>query len=146
MLQDYSHHIKSKLTISVIVKLMDSHYFITMPRFLFQPDPIDGYEFNPIPIDIHLEIIKIRNEEILDDFGINYTDTVIVGSDRTEVLNWLQEHFARGFEIYGKLKESDIRLMVYETKQAWTRIRRHVKHMDQAYKRDYGLASKLSIE
>src|ERR1044072_152726 len=101
MLQDYSHHIKSKITISVIVNLMDSHYFITMPRFLFQPDPIDGYEFNPIPIDIHLGIIIIRNEEILDDFRINNTDTVIVGSDRTEVLNWLQEHFARGFERYG---------------------------------------------
>ena len=30
-----------------------------MPKFLFQPDPIDGYEFNPIPIDIHLGIVKI---------------------------------------------------------------------------------------
>ena len=39
-----------------------------MPKFLFQPDPIDGYEFNPIPIDIHLGIIKIPTELILDDF------------------------------------------------------------------------------
>ncbi len=38
-----------------------------MPRFLFQPDPIDGYEFNPIHIDIHLGIIKIPTEEILDE-------------------------------------------------------------------------------
>lgn len=41
-----------------------------MPKFLFQPDPIDGYVFNPFPIDIHLGIIKIPIEEILDDFGI----------------------------------------------------------------------------
>ena len=47
---------------------MDSDYFITMPKFLFQPDSIDCYEFNPIPIDIHLGIIKIPTEEILDDF------------------------------------------------------------------------------
>ncbi|WP_458719715.1 hypothetical protein [Candidatus Nitrosocosmicus sp. R] len=38
-----------------------------MPRFLFQPDPIDDYEFNPIPIDIHLGILKIPTEEIIDD-------------------------------------------------------------------------------
>ena len=44
-----------------------------MLRFLFQPDPIDGYEFNPIPIDIHLGIIKIATEKILGDFGINNT-------------------------------------------------------------------------
>ena len=98
-----------------------------MPQFLFQPDPIDGYEFNPIPIDIHLGIIRIPNEEIVDDFGINNTDTVMVGSDRLEVLNWLQEHFAREFRRYGKLKESDIRPMDYETKQAWARIRKHIK-------------------
>ena len=42
-----------------------------MPRFLFQPDSIDGYEFNPILIDIHFGILKIPTEEILDDFGIN---------------------------------------------------------------------------
>lgn len=118
MLQDYSHHIKSKLTVSVIVKLMDSLYFITMPRFLFQPDPIDGYEFNLIPIDIHMGIIKIPNEEILDDFGINNTDTVIVGSDRKEVLNWLQDHFAREFQRYEKLKESETSPVDYKTKQA----------------------------
>jgi len=63
-----------------------------MPRFLFQPDPIDGYEFNPIPIDIHLGILKIPTEEILDDFGINTT---------------------------------------YKTKQAWSRIRKHIKNTNQ---------------
>ena len=98
-----------------------------MPKFLFQPDSIDGYEFNPIPIDIHLGIIRIPNEEIVDDFGINNTDTVIVGSDRLEVLNWLQARFAREFQRYGRLKESDIRPMDYKTEQAWTRIRKHIK-------------------
>ena len=98
-----------------------------MSRFLFQPDPIDGYEFNPIPIDIHLGILKIPTEEILDDFGINTTDFVIVGTDRLQVLNRIQSSFAREFEHYGKLKESDIRPMDYKTKQAWSRNRRHIK-------------------
>ncbi len=98
-----------------------------MSRFLFQPDPIDGYEFNPIPIDIHLGILKIPTEEILDDFGINNTESVIVGTDRQEVLNRIQIAFAREFEQYGKLKESDIRPMDYKTRQAWTRIRKHIK-------------------
>ncbi|ALI37236.1 hypothetical protein NMY3_03049 [Candidatus Nitrosocosmicus oleophilus] len=98
-----------------------------MSKFLFQPDPIDGYEFNPIPIDIHLGIIKIPTEEFLDDFGINTTESVIVGIEREEVLDWMQIHFAREFERYGKLKESDIRPVDHKTKQAWARIRRHIK-------------------
>ena len=104
---------------------------ITMPRFLFQPDSIDGYEFNPIPIDIHLGILKIPTEEILDDFGINTTESVIVGTDRLEVLNRIQSAFAREFEHYGKLKESDIRPMDYKTKQAWSRIGKHIKDTNQ---------------
>ena len=102
-----------------------------MPRFLFQPYSIDGYEFNPIPIDIHLGILKIPTEEILDDFGINTTELVIVGTDRQEVLNRIQSSFAREFEHYGKLKESDIRPMDYKTKQAWSRIRKHIKDTNQ---------------
>ena len=70
-----------------------------MPQFLFQPDPIDGYEFNPIPIDIHLGITKIPTEEILDDFGINTTESMIVGIDRSEVTDRLHTAFARKFEI-----------------------------------------------
>jgi bifunctional DNA-binding transcriptional regulator/antitoxin component of YhaV-PrlF toxin-antitoxin module len=96
-------------------------------KFLFQLDPIDGYEFNPIPIDIHLGIIKIPKKEFLDDFGINTTKSIIVDTDRNEVLNRLQPAFSREFERYGKLKESDIRPMDYKTKQVWTGIRRHIK-------------------
>ena len=98
-----------------------------MPKFLFQPDPIDGYEFNPIPIDIHLGIIKIPTEAFLDDFGINITETIIVGTDRKEVLDHLQKHFAREFRRFGMIKESDRLLSKYEVKQAWTRIRKHIK-------------------
>jgi hypothetical protein len=102
-----------------------------MPRFLFQPYSIDGYEFNPIPIDIHLGILKIPTEEILDDFGINTTESLIVGTDRQKALDRIQSAFAREFEHYGKLKESDIRPMDYKTKQAWSRIRKHIKHANQ---------------
>ncbi|HKU84162.1 MAG TPA: hypothetical protein VJP58_08975 [Candidatus Nitrosocosmicus sp.] len=98
-----------------------------MPESLFQPDSFDGYEFNPIPLDIHMGIIKIPTQEILDDFGINITENVIIGIDRNEVLNSLQSALERESEQYGKLNESDIRTMDYKTKQAWTRIRRHIK-------------------
>ncbi len=89
-----------------------------MSRFLFQPDPIDGYEFNPIPIDIHLGIIKIPIEEFDPDFATNTTECVILGVEREEVLDWIQTHFAREFERYRKLKESEIIHTNYETKQA----------------------------
>ncbi len=98
-----------------------------MPQFLFQPDPIDKYEFSPIPIDIHLGIINIPTKEILDDYAINNSESVIVGTDRQEVLNRIPTAFAREFERYGKLKESDIRPMDHETNQAWKRIRKHIK-------------------
>jgi hypothetical protein len=88
-------------------------------------------EFNPIPIDIHLGILKIPTEEVLDDFGINTTESTIVATDRPEVLNRIQSAFAREFEQYGKLEESDIRPMDYKTKQAWSRIRKHIKDTNQ---------------
>ena len=50
-----------------------------------------------------------------------------MGTDRNEVLNRLQTAFAGEFERYGKLKEPNIRPMDYKTKQAWMRIRRHIK-------------------
>ena len=102
-----------------------------MPKFLFQPDPIDGYEFNAIPIDIHLGIIKIPTEEILDDFALDNTESVIVGTDRQNVLNRIQLAFTREFQRYGKLKELDIRHTDYTTKQAWSRIRKHIKNTER---------------
>ena len=48
-----------------------------------------------------------------------------VGSEK--ILNWMQEHFAREFRRFGTLKETDGLLRSYEVKQAWTRIRRHIK-------------------
>lgn len=103
-----------------------------MSKFLFQPDPIDGYEFYPVPIDIHLGVIKIPTEEILHDDAINNTEAIIVVTDRKEVLNRLQTVFAREFERYGKLKESDISYMNYEAKQSWRRIRKHIKKSNRA--------------
>jgi hypothetical protein len=103
-----------------------------VPQFLFQPDPIDGFEFNPIPIDIHLGIIKIPTEEILDDDALNNTEAIIVGTEREEVLDRIQTTFAREFKRYGKLKESDIRPTDYTTRQAWSRIRKHIKNINRA--------------
>jgi len=104
---------------------------MTVPKFLFQPDHIDGYGFNPIPIDIHVGIIKIPTEEIIDDFGINITNTIIIGTER-KVLNWIQEPFAREFRRYGMLEESDSLLRRYEVKQSCTRIRRQSRDKKQS--------------
>ena len=102
-----------------------------MPQFLFQPDPIDGYEFYPIPIDIHLGTVKIPTEEIYHDDAINNTESITVGTDRKEVLSRLQTGFVREFQRQGKLKESDIRPTDYATRQAWSRIRKHIKDKNQ---------------
>ena len=61
--------------------------------------PIDDYEFYTIPIDIHLWIIKIPVEVIPDDFGINTSESMIVGIDRSEVTDRLHTAFARKFEV-----------------------------------------------
>jgi len=80
---------------------------------------------------LFLNLIINQSEEILDDFGINTTESVIVGADRLEVINRIQSALAREFERYGKLKESDIRPMDNTTKQAWSRIRKHIKDTNQ---------------
>jgi hypothetical protein len=72
-----------------------------MPLFLFQPDPIDGYEFNPIPVDIHLGILKIPTEEILDDFGINTTGSVIVGLIDKRFSTEYNQHLPENLSIMG---------------------------------------------
>ncbi len=108
-----------------------------MPRFLFQPDSIDGYEFHPIPIDIHLGIIKIPTEEFLDDFGINTTETTLVGTDRKEVLGYLQTHFEMEFRRFNTLKGSDSLLCKYEVTNTWNRIRKHIKNIPISNKRSH---------
>jgi hypothetical protein len=57
-----------------------------MAHFLFQPDPIDGVKFKPIKIDIHQGVIKIADDEIFYDFQLNNTESIIVRTDREEVL------------------------------------------------------------
>jgi hypothetical protein len=49
-----------------------------MAHFLFQPDLIDGVKFKPIDIDIHQGIIKIVDDEIINDFQLDTTQSVIV--------------------------------------------------------------------
>ena len=58
-----------------------------MTHFLFHPDPIDGVKFKPIKMDIHQGVIKIVDDEIFYDFQLNTTESVIVGTDRKEVLD-----------------------------------------------------------
>ena len=96
-----------------------------MTHFLFQPDPIDGVRFKPIKIDIHKGVIKIVDDEIHYDFQLNNTESVIVGTDRDEVLDRIQRGFERQYNQYGKLKKEDIGSLDYETLQAWKRIQRH---------------------
>ncbi len=76
-------------------------------------------------------MIKIPTEEILDDFGIDTTEVMLIGTDRNEILNSLEKAFAQVFNNYGKLKESEIRPMDYEAKQAWSRIRKHIKNTNR---------------
>jgi hypothetical protein len=62
-----------------------------MAKFLFQPDPIDEVHFKPIKIDIHQGVVKIIDDEIFYDFQLNTTESVIVGTDRDEVLEKSKE-------------------------------------------------------
>jgi hypothetical protein len=97
-----------------------------MSKFLFQPDPIDGERFYPIRIDIHKGVIKIVDDEIHYDFQTNNTESVIVGTDRDEVLDRIQRGFEYQFKLYGKLKREDIGSIDHDTLQVWKRIQRHV--------------------
>jgi hypothetical protein len=97
-----------------------------MAHFLFQPDPIDGVNFKPIKIDIHQGVIKIVDDEIYYDFQLNTTQSVIVGTDRDEVLNRIQRGLEYQYNLYGKLKKEEIKALDYETMQAWKRLQKHV--------------------
>jgi hypothetical protein len=79
-----------------------------MAKFLFQPDPINRVRFNPIELHIH-KVIKIVDDEIHYDFHLNNTESVIVGTDREEVLERIQRGFDYQFSTYGKLKKEDIK-------------------------------------
>jgi hypothetical protein len=61
-----------------------------MPRFLFQPGWIDGTKFKPIKIYIHQGVVKIVDDKIFYDFQLNTTESVIVGTDREEILKRIQ--------------------------------------------------------
>ena len=50
-----------------------------------------------------------------------------IGSDRRVVLDYLQKHFAMEFCRFGTLKESDSLIRNYKVRQAWNRIRKHIK-------------------
>jgi hypothetical protein len=89
-----------------------------MAQFLFQPDPINGTKFKPIKIDIHKGVIKIVDDGIFYDFQINNAESVIVGTDRDEVLEKIQRGFEYQFKLYGKLKKQDISSLDYNTLQA----------------------------
>ena len=60
------------------------------------------------------------------DFQLNTTESVIVGRDREEVLDRIQRGFEYQYQIYGKLKKEDIKVIDYETLQAWKRLQKHV--------------------
>ncbi|MGN6347994.1 MAG: hypothetical protein ACTHKC_09965 [Candidatus Nitrosocosmicus sp.] len=93
-----------------------------MANFLFQPDPIDDVKFKPIKIDINKGVIKIGDDEIFYDFQLNNTESVIVGTDREEVLDRIQRGFENQYKLYGKLKKEDIKFLDHETLQAWKRM------------------------
>jgi hypothetical protein len=97
-----------------------------MAKFLFQPDPIDAVEFKPITIDIHQGVIKIVDEEIYYDFQVNNTESIIVVTERDEVLGRIQRGFEYQYNAYGKIKKADIGALDYNTLQAWKRLQKHI--------------------
>ncbi len=102
-------------------------YIKHMAKFLFQPDPIDGVEFKPITIDIHQGVIKIVDEEIYYDFQLNNSKSIIVGTDREEVLARIQRGFEYQYNTYGRIKKEDIGVLDYNILQAWKRLQKHIK-------------------
>ena len=68
--------------------------------------------------------MKIKDEQIHYDLEINNTETMLIGTDRKEVLMKIQEDFARQYHKYGKLKEKEILTSNYNSKQAWERFQK----------------------
>jgi hypothetical protein len=96
-----------------------------MAHFLCQPDVIDNVKFKPIKIDIH-QGVKIVDDEIFYDFQLNTTESVIVGTDRDDVLERIQREFEYQYHLYDKLKKEDIQTLDYETMQTWKILQRHI--------------------
>jgi hypothetical protein len=63
---------------------------------------------------------------IFYDFELNTTESIIVGTDREEVLEKIQRGFESQYQLYGKLKAEDIKALDYETLQIWKRLQRHI--------------------
>jgi phosphoribosylanthranilate isomerase len=57
---------------------------------------------------------------------LNTTESVIVDTDREEVLERIQRGFENQFQIYGKLERKDIKALDYDTLQAWKKLQRHI--------------------
>ncbi|MGN6346692.1 MAG: hypothetical protein ACTHME_03215 [Candidatus Nitrosocosmicus sp.] len=104
-----------------------------MAKFLFQPDSIGEIRFNPIRIDIHKGVVKIVDDEIFYDFQLNNTKSVIVGTDREEVLEKIQRGFEHQYNKYDTLKKEDIKSLDSDTLQTWKIIQRHVIVNDSLY-------------
>ncbi|MER5174276.1 MAG: hypothetical protein ABJB76_04130 [Candidatus Nitrosocosmicus sp.] len=62
----------------------------------------------------------------IDDFQLNNTESVIVGTDREEVLERIQRGFEYQYNQYGKLKREEINASDYDTLQVWKRLQRHI--------------------
>ena len=78
-----------------------------------------------IKLDIHQGVIKIVDEKIFYDFQLNTTESVIVGTDREEILKRIQRFESR-YNIYVKLKREYIGALDYEMSQACKTIPRHI--------------------
>ncbi len=98
-----------------------------MTKFLFQSDSINAVELKPITIDIPLGVIKIVDEKIYYDFQTNNNESIIVGTEREEVLARIQRGFECQYNAYGKIKKEDVGALDYNILQAWKRLQKHIK-------------------
>lgn len=57
---------------------------------------------------------------------MNNSESVIVGTDREEVLARIQRGFEYHFKQYSKLKKEGIKAIDYETLQIWKKLKRRI--------------------
>ncbi len=77
-------------------------------------------------MDVHLGVIKIVDEDIFYDFQLNNTESVILGTDREEVLERIQRGFEYQYNQYGRIKKEDFNALDHNALQAWKRLHRHI--------------------